>query len=76
MLWNDTRSAPDAADLVAELGGPDRWATLTGSVPVASFTVTKLRWLARVEPQHAARVATVVLPHDWLTMGLTGAGRW
>jgi xylulokinase len=72
LLWNDTRSAPDAQDLVAELGGPDRWATLTGSVPLASFTVTKLRWLARVEPQNAARVATVVLPHDWLTMGLTG----
>ncbi len=73
ILWNDTRSAPDAHDLVAELGGPERWATLTGSVPLASFTVTKLRWLARVEPQNAARVATVVLPHDWLTMGLTGA---
>jgi xylulokinase len=73
ILWNDTRSAPDAHDLVAELGGPERWATLTGSVPLASFTVTKLRWLARVEPQNAARVATVMLPHDWLTMGLTGA---
>jgi xylulokinase len=73
ILWNDTRSAPDAHDLVAELGGPERWATLTGSVPVASFTVTKLRWLARVEPQNASRVASVVLPHDWLTLGLTGA---
>jgi xylulokinase len=73
ILWNDTRSAPDAHDLVAELGGPERWATLTGSVPVASFTVTKLRWLARVEPQNAERVASVVLPHDWLTLGLTGA---
>jgi xylulokinase len=73
LLWNDTRSAPDAHDLVAELGGPERWATLTGSVPVASFTVTKLRWLARVEPQNASRVASVVLPHDWLTLGLTGA---
>jgi xylulokinase len=73
LLWNDTRSAPDAVDLIAELGGgAERWATLTGSVPVASFTVTKLRWLARVEPQNAERVATVVLPHDWLTMGLTG----
>jgi xylulokinase len=71
ILWNDTRSAPDAHDLVAELGGPERWATLTGSVPVASFTVTKLRWLARVEPQNAEHVASVVLPHDWLTMGLT-----
>ena len=72
ILWNDTRSAPDAHDLVAELGGPERWATLTGSVPVASFTVTKLRWLARVEPQNAERVASVMLPHDWLTLGLTG----
>jgi xylulokinase len=71
MLWNDTRSGPDAAELIAELGGPEPWAARTGSVPVASFTVTKLRWLARVEPQNAARVATVVLPHDWLTMGLT-----
>jgi xylulokinase len=72
LLWNDTRSAPDAHDLVAELGGPERWATLTGSVPVASFTVTKLRWLARAEPENAERVASVVLPHDWLTLGLTG----
>jgi xylulokinase len=71
ILWNDTRSAPDAHDLVAELGGPERWATLTGSVPVASFTITKLRWLARVEPQNAQHVASVVLPHDWLTLGLT-----
>src|SRR3954466_13419562 len=62
LLWNDTRSAPDAADLVAELGGgAERWAALTGSVPVASFTVTKLRWLARVEPHNAERVATVFL---------------
>jgi xylulokinase len=72
LLWNDTRSAPDASDLIDELGGPDRWATATGSVPVASFTVTKLRWLARAEPELAARVAAVLLPHDWMTLGLTG----
>lgn len=73
LLWNDTRSARAAADLVAELG-PQAWADATGSVPVASFTVTKLRWLAEHEPDHAARVATVLLPHDWLTWKLTGAG--
>jgi xylulokinase len=73
VLWNDTRSAPDAADLVAELGGPLAWAEAAGSVPVASFTVTKLRWLARVEPDNAARVASVLLPHDWLTWQLCGA---
>jgi len=73
LLWNDTRSAPEAVALVDELGGPARWAELTGSVPVASFTVTKLAWLARHEPANAARVAAVALPHDWLTWKLSGA---
>ncbi|MET7332801.1 xylulokinase [Nonomuraea sp. NPDC005650] len=73
LLWNDTRSAQAAADLVAELGGPQAWATAVGSVPVASFTVTKLRWLAEHEPDNAARTAAVCLPHDWLTWRLAGA---
>jgi xylulokinase len=72
LLWNDTRSAGAAADLIGELGGPQGWAEATGSVPVASFTVTKLRWLATHEPDHAKRTATVMLPHDWLTWRLAG----
>jgi xylulokinase len=72
LLWNDMRSASAAADLVAELGGPSWWAEVTGSVPTASFTVTKLRWLAEHEPANAARVARVLLPHDWLTWKLSG----
>ncbi|ASW56390.1 xylulokinase [Plantactinospora sp. KBS50] len=78
LLWNDTRSAGAAADLVTEFGGGETgrryWAEAVGSVPVASFTVTKLRWLARHEPAAAARVAAVCLPHDWLTWRL-GTGR-
>jgi xylulokinase len=73
LLWNDTRSARAATDLVAELGGPQVWADAVGSVPVASFTVTKLRWLAEHEPDNARRVAAVCLPHDWLTWRLAGA---
>jgi xylulokinase len=72
LLWNDTRSAPDADDLVAELGGPQAWADAVGSVPVAAFTVTKVRWMARVEPQNAARTTRVMLPHDYLTWLLAG----
>ena len=73
LLWNDTRSAGAAADLVAELGGGQAWADAVGSVPVASFTVTKLRWLAEHEPDHAAATAAVCLPHDWLTWKLSGS---
>ena len=70
LLWNDTRSAQAAVDLTAELGGPQAWSDAVGLVPVASFTVTKLRWLARAEPDAARRVAQVCLPHDWLTSRL------
>jgi xylulokinase len=72
LLWNDTRSAGAARDLTAELGGAKVWAERVGLVPVASFTVTKLRWLASHEPDAAARVARVCLPHDWLTWLLAG----
>jgi xylulokinase len=50
------------------------WATATGSVPVASFTVTKLRWVAEHEPEVADRASGVMLPHDWITHRLRGGG--
>ncbi|WP_077490982.1 xylulokinase [Sinomonas mesophila] len=84
LLWNDTRSAPAAAALIAEAGaasvsadaagGARWWADTTGTVPVASLTATKLRWLAENEPENAARTAAVCLPHDWLSWRLAGFG--
>ncbi len=80
LLWNDTRSAGAARELTDELGGPAAWVDAVGLVLVPSFTVTKLRWLARHEPENAARVARVVLPHDWLTGRIlkqgSGFQRW
>ncbi|MDF2580227.1 MAG: xylulokinase [Microbacterium sp.] len=73
LLWNDTRSAQAASDLVAEFGA-ERLAERTGLVPVASFTISKLRWLRDHEPQNAGRTAAVALPHDWLTWRLRGFG--
>jgi len=73
LLWNDTRSAHAAEELIADLGGASAWADAVGSVPVASFTVTKLRWLAHHEPEAARRTHAVCLPHDWLTWRLRGS---
>ncbi|WP_349903396.1 xylulokinase [Parafrigoribacterium humi] len=73
LLWNDTRSARAATDLIAEVGAED-YARRTGLVPVASFTATKVRWLRDNEPENAARVEAVALPHDWLTWRLRGFG--
>jgi len=70
-LWNDTTSAPQADALVEKLGAA-RWAESCGSRPVASFTVTKLAWIAAYEPHLLAQVARMLLPHDYLTWRLTG----
>ncbi|WP_256090546.1 FGGY family carbohydrate kinase, partial [Actinacidiphila rubida] len=72
LLWNDTRSAPQAAALV-EKHGAAWWAERFGSVPGASFTVAKWAWLRENEPAAAARAAAVRLPHDFLTERLSGA---
>jgi len=72
LLWNDTRSAQAALDLNAEQGGNAQISRKVGSVLVASFTASKLRWMADHEPQNAVKVAAVALPHDWLSWQLQG----
>jgi xylulokinase len=74
LLWNDLRSAQQADRLVAELGGPQACAEQVGSVLVASFTITKLRWLRDHEPANAGAVRHVLLPHDYLSWHLAGQG--
>lgn len=72
LLWNDTRSAQAALDLNREQGGNTEISRKVGSVLVASFTASKLRWMADHEPENAAKVAAVALPHDWLSWQLQG----
>ncbi len=78
LLWNDTRSAGAAEELTRERGDGDSeagarwWVQATGLVPVASFTVTKLRWLADNEPENARKIAAICLPHDWLSWKIRG----
>ena len=91
MLWNDTSSAPQAAALIDKLGaapaegdepddvtarGKQRWVKAVGSSPVASYTLTKVAWVAENEPENAKKIAAVCLPHDWLSWRIAGYGRW
>lgn len=71
LLWNDVRSAPQASAMLAELGA-DAWVDAVNVVPVASFTLAKLAWLAAHHPDLADSVERVVLPHDYLNHSLTG----
>jgi xylulokinase len=70
LLWNDTRSDKAALDLNQEI--PDI-ALRAGSQLVASFTASKVRWLADNEQENAKKVAAIALPHDWLSWKLSGA---
>jgi xylulokinase len=72
ILWNDTRSAPEARELTDALGGPAEWAERVGLVPVPSFTATRWAWLRRHEPERAAAAMAVRLPHDFITERLCG----
>ncbi len=74
LLWNDTRSADAARELIEEMGGPQACADAIGSVLVASFTSSKLRWLRDHEPEHAAATRTVLLPHDYVSRHLAAPG--
>jgi xylulokinase len=72
LLWNDTRSAKQAESLNSEIGGNQAVADAVGSVLVASFTASKVRWMAENEKANADRVHAIALPHDWLSWQLQG----
>ena len=89
MLWNDISSAPQAAALIEKMGeapaeegepedviarGKQRWVKAVGSSPVASFTLTKVAWVAENEPENAKKIAAICLPHDWLSWRIAGYG--
>ncbi|MDN5688532.1 MAG: xylulokinase [Brachybacterium sp.] len=74
LLWNDTRSAPQAEALIEEMGGPEASVAEIGSLMVASFTASKLRWVRDEEPETAQRAVSVLLPHDYVSRHLAGGG--
>ncbi|OQP84736.1 xylulokinase [Rhizobium rhizosphaerae] len=68
ILWNDTRSAEQAARLDAD----PRFRALTGNIVFPGFTAPKLVWVKENEPDLFAKVAKVLLPKDYLRLWLTG----
>jgi xylulokinase len=71
-LWNDTETAPDNERIVAALGGPAAWFEKVGIIPLTGYTISKLAFLADHEAGNFARIAHILLPHDYLNHWLTG----
>src|SRR5690606_32339616 len=68
ILWNDTRSHREAAELDAD----PRFREITGNIVFPGFTAPKLVWVQRNEPETFSRTAKVLLPKDYLRLWLTG----
>ena len=71
-LWNDTETAPQNAQLIARLGGPNACLRRFGILPLTGYTASKLLWLQQNEPANFARIRHILLPHEYLNFYLTG----
>lgn len=72
ILWNDQRTAAEAAEIderLRDLGGT---VALTGNPPLTGFTAPKLLWMAHHEPELHARIRRVLLPKDYVRLRLCG----
>jgi xylulokinase len=72
MLWNDQRTAAECEEIEARLGGLGGLVAATGNRALTGFTAPKLLWMARHEPELHARIASVMLPKDYVRLRLCG----
>jgi len=71
-LWNDTSTAAECTQIMDALGGASRTIELAGNPLLAGYTASKVVWTRRHRPEVYARMAKILLPHDYLNLILTG----
>lgn len=71
-LWCDTSTIEECGVITEALGGARGAVRTLGNAILPGFTAPKILWLRRHEPENYARLATVLLPHDYLNWWLTG----
>ncbi len=71
-LWCDTSTAPECEEIMERLGGFKKTIRAVGNAILPGFTASKILWLKKHEPKNFARLATILLPHDYLNFWLTG----
>jgi xylulokinase len=71
-LWCDTSTVSECDEIMAAYGGPQKCLDEVGNLILPGYTASKIRWLAKADPQTYGRMHTVLLPHDYLNFYLTG----
>ncbi len=74
-LWCDTSTVAQCSEYEAAFGGVEGLIRLAGNAILPGYTAPKILWLKQNEPDHFARVRSVLLPHDFLNFRLTGVKR-
>ncbi|WP_312770466.1 xylulokinase, partial [Pseudoxanthomonas mexicana] len=71
-LWCDTSTTAECGQIMDAVGGAARTIALAGNPILAGYTASKLPWTKTHRPEAYARLATILLPHDYLNFVLTG----
>ncbi|MEE4165953.1 MAG: FGGY family carbohydrate kinase, partial [Desulfocapsaceae bacterium] len=71
-LWCDTETVSQCRTIIDRAGGERTVLEKTGNQVAAGFTASKILWLKEHEPDHYARLSTILLPHDYINFWLTG----
>src|SRR5512139_157025 len=71
-LWCDTSTVAECDELTEKLGGLKKTIKTIGNAVLPGFTASKILWLKKKEPKNYQKLATVLLPHDYLNFWLTG----
>jgi len=71
ILWNDGRTGAECTEIEQRIG-LRRLIELTGNRALPGFTAPKLLWLRRHEPETYARIASILLPKDYVRLRLLG----
>lgn len=71
-LWNDTSTTEECNIIMQRVGGFEETIKLVGNPVLPGYTASKILWLKRNEPENFDKLATVLLPHDYINYILTG----
>ena len=72
IIWNDQRTAPQAAQIEAAVGGKRKLIGLVGNPAMTSYTLTKLLWVRQHQPRIYEKIKHMLLPKDYIRLRLTG----
>lgn len=71
-LWCDTSTKTECEEIMAAFGGEARCREILGNTIVTGYTASKILWFKKNKPDLYQKMATVLLPHDYLNFYLSG----